>query len=860
MKKIMILCCFLLLLINTAAGNNWLYDGKDGGRSYYQDTSLGFDEDSAASVNITCGTDSSNSLAQTPLAGTFGDADSNPDLLLSCGPDSQNAAPHLVMITDDLVQTDQITVTSGGDLLNNRLPMALCSYDGYDDTVEICLLNIEDPTPAAGFDTASIIIYSYNFSGAQEFVKIHEWYLNATGETHYTDSGEYNISNSLSTSVEQNTIYCDIAGNNPQCTVMSAMTLFKTNMTANATMTWIQELSYTPYDYIDYLFQLAPLYYGDEIYVYDDTTEEFSVINYTDGTVNRTMSISGIGAARYIAITDCSAADCESGAEIVIADVNNDRCGLYSASDGDVLEYSSLAIATNIGYCWTEDRDNDGTEELCGIGFDTTESGAGDSYVHCEELNLFAFDTIDTNFALNTTYDTSMGYPVTRADINNDNVSDFFAGVHLITLSGSAVTVRTIDSLITESGVTTQDIASIYIGLDGNANNTGTLISWMGQPANLDTYILTTTAGLPFEEIISGLAEFNLGAAQLTANPVCLNEELRFRCSYENGCVEDNDLDNFGLYIDCFSNGSMIRTASPIRTEAEWTCDLTNVSAGTYNITMTVYESGFEDNNDTFTQQFQIAAAGQPCNNETSPGDVDEPAVNLKPVFTGLPAANIPQPFCRDDAVIFTCENSTCYEDTEGDAVYFRYDCDYDGVYEGVSQYGTDTFGCDLDFNYTAETAQTIAVQIADAAHSSNLDGVIFTVLISNYTTAQSVAEGGSLCSGRTFYTDDGDILLPSSPEEASRNGIFRFVRDTGQIFNVGVTVSGWIFLLFISGGIFVMGLSAGMTGAVWVSVISALIIETIFVLSEIHSAVLLVIILVTAAAMISYKLFTRGE
>lgn len=776
-KKQYVILPLILILFSVLVSAAWLRQGYDIQRSMYHDTGATFDPETSSTIGIFCGTDEGVTLGHSPgLFAPIGDSDSAPDLLLMCGPDVSNGAPHLVMISDNLVQEDQITITSDVQLENDWLPFDFCEYDGDTGTAEICILNYEDVSVSSGFDTFSIIIYSYDTDGTKEFTRLHEWFLNETGSEVMTQTGLINVSN-LNDDVRMNMIDC-FYGVDPTCYINSGDTVFATNFSANNTVKWWLELGDVD-DFFIYEYKyFLPAYSGDGL-IKINSSLNVKYINVTTGDIERNFTLTGATSVAYFGIVDCDASDCDPDfEEIIIGDPSTDTVYIYTLEDGDLIESISQSGSYNIVYGWVEDRDNDGNQELCGIFIDSSESGSGDSDVQCEELNFFGFDTLDEEFGLEMGSDTWSAYPIIRSDFNGDSLSDIMVGSQIIYLNSFSVTVDLIDSLnisLVAGGV--NKVASIYSLFDQYVNGTGTFLTWAVNPVNNDSIWLTTSGALPEGPVFPNLPEFSLGPVQSIQSPACNNTSISFECTYLNGCATDIEFSHFGLCYDCFNDDSQEYCFTPnefFLNYDQWECDLSAESGGTKTMYIEIFESGYEDVNESMLYNFTVSDSA--CYDEGNPGNVTDPVVNSPPEIINIPVAQVPQPFCTNSTVIFNCSVEDCYIDNDNDTVFLVPDCDGDGVFEAGGSLGADTFYC----NFHEEGPHTVALKVCDGVNTF-CDSIAFSVVISPQTAEDIINGEVAECYDIYIYDPEENVFTTPNPITAPviTNGISPVIPNT---------------------------------------------------------------------------------
>ena len=370
-----------------------------------------------------------------------------------------------------------------------------------------------------------------------------------------------------------------------------------------------------------------------------------------------------------------------------------------------------------------------------------------------------------------------------------------------------------------------------------------------------------TSSAIPTEVVVPNLPEFDLGPVQSIQNPICNYSTVEFNCTLNNGCYTDVEYDKAGLCYDCFGDGSQ----QDCRSSAEmfllfdkWECDLTGKSPGIYNMTLEIFEDGYEGNNDTITYQYTVSDTN--CFNETNPGSVTNPEVNLPPLFTGIPAAQIAQPFCRDTSVVFDCQNSTCYTDPEGDPVYFAIDCDNDQVYERVSEVGSETFYCDFDYNASQNGTQQINIEVSDLTHTTGRDTLAFSIQISAFNSSQAISAGELLCTAPNFYDSNGEVIVdelsPPLPQ-SKRNAIYRAVNAFGGVFGLSVSMTGWLMIIILAGTLFWLGYATQMSNIPIFTLIMVGGLETIFVLAGVHGVLMIVVMIVLAVGAMGLRFLT---
>lgn len=794
-----IIAAIIVLILSTAASAQWLRQGHDDDRTHhYDDLDTTFNITNSSTVAITCGTGSAQKMSPG-VFGTFGDTDSYPDLFLMCAPDSDNANVHIRMISDSLAQLDTATLVSDGQLRNDFLPFSVCEYDGDVDTIEFCILNIEDTNPVGGFDYFSILVYSFDPAGAQQFTKINEWFLNDTpsgaGVIVQTDGGEYNITGTMSNDPNEQFIECYF-GNDPTCYIVADPYVFATNMTLNNTVKWIDDTGGDLQMYY-VLAEHPPLFVGDYMYVMNYTNDYVYRINVTSGYLDTIRLNSGTVTYETWSAYDCDTGDCSvQHDEIVASDRTENKAYIFDISDGTLLETVSLPSVGTFTYTWIEDRDADGSYELCVAFFDGVESGSEDSAAKCEELNFFAFDTLDDEFGFNTTSDASVSDVVVRTDLNGDNKDDLIVGTNILMSSGTHFIPYVIQSLY-DTASPTDDLGSIYSAFDHTASLAGSILSWHTELSGNDTVFLTSSFALESE--LANLPEFYLDPVQSIANPICNYSTVEFTCTYANGCAIDEEYDRFGICYDCFSDGSQaacLSSAEFFLVYDSWECDVSGKS-GIQNMTVDIFEDGYEDNNDSITYQYVVDSAG--CYNETNPGNVTEPEINIPPTFTGIPVSLYPEPYCRDSTIRFVCDTPGCYYDPEDDDVWFAVDCNDDGVYEKTTSVGVNNFSCAFNYSVNDSGSHQVNVRVRDLAHQGEFyDEVGFSVTISNYSRSDVEAAGELLCSSAGFFAADGTIDIPDAPDEESSaaNAVYRAYAAFGALFGLSVSLVAWLVTL----------------------------------------------------------------
>lgn len=790
MKRYLFILAILLSVMSVTA--QWEHQAHDVNRTQYYPEYATFLPTGGASIELTCGTDGAAQYQSPGLFGTFGDGDTVPDLFLMCMGDSGNANPHIVMITDDLVQLDTITLTSETGLETaNWLTYSLCEYDSNVSTQEFCIWNYYDESAPYHL---SILIYSFDFTASHEFTKVDEWVLNASDNIITTDTGTFNATGiNMHGAQSRNIIECY---DSDTCYVVSNDVVFKTDMMTHNTVDWINHTSAEAI-MVDGTHAALPVFTDEFIYVLNDTTQHIYRINKSDGNYDIMLFDGGVTDYETMALYNCSSSDCVDGDELLLTDSTTDKAYMFDISDGVQLE-SSDALTGDTPYAWVEDWDSDGTEELCFADF----GSAGTSTAKCEELNLFAFDTLDDDWDFNTTSDASCVESMVRVDMNADNKSDFIIGANMVLSSGNAYLPYVIQSLydITDAN---NDIAHAYSLFDSANTSTGTLLSWYFGMGNNDTVFLTSS--YPYEEeAIVNLPEFYNEPVQSIANPICNYSTVAFECTYANGCAIDDEYDHFGLCYDCFGDGAQANCYSAgeffIHYDT-WYCDVSG-KAGQQNMTVQIFEDGYEDTNDSIVYEYIVGTVG--CYNETDPGEVEVPYMNTPPTFTWYPTPLYPSPFCRDGAARFECLNWSCYYDYEGDDVWFAVDCDEDGDIDTVTDVGQGAnFTCTFNYSENQSGAHTVTAYVYDLANEGTFeDSVGFSVTISNYTRQNVTDAGELLCSSSSFIRNDGTVIIPTAPviEEPEGNYVYELYKDFSDVFNTTPAIVGWLVTLLGSG------------------------------------------------------------
>jgi len=764
-------------MIAAPAAAIWARQGYDTQRSMYNSEPATHNPNSSSTVMIECGTDTdSHNVAKSQgLFAAIADDDARPDLLLMCGADTSNPNPHMIMINDDIVQVDSITLT-GTSLDSNDLPVAwsICEYDNSAETNEICIVNNDEPVVTNGFQHFSILIYTFNKT-SQEFSKLKEWYLNSTGtEINLANGTTINGSNLGTADYNARTLIdCNIpqSSDDTMCYITSGTAIFATNFTTNNTVEWWYEGEWTTADDLMTQSTYDPTVYDDDGIYRINTTYGVKFINLTTGAMEREFTLPGISEAAYFGIVDCDASDCDPDAyEIVVADGANNEVSIFSAEDGSLLQATQLSNSgDSSAYAWVEDRDGDGNQELCGVMIDNSESGSDDSYVKCEELNLFEFDTLDTAFGLDTGADYFSSSSIVRADFDNDGLDDLMVGTTIIYLGSetdtvSAVVIDSLNSSFVQGGDAGQvySVANIYSLYDQYLNGTGTFLTTPISPANNDTVWLTTSGALPDTGTQPDLVQLDNGPVQSIQNPICNNSTVTFECTYDNGCAVDEDYTNFGVCYDCFNNGTQAdcMTANEFFLNYdEWECDLTGASTGLTSMYIEVFETGYEDNNDSMLYNYTIASSA--CYDDgNNSGEVDVPDANLPPESVGIPTSTVPEPYCLNSTIIFECSEGDCWTDDENDSVFLVPDCDGDGVYEAGGALGDDRFYC----IFRTAGSHTVGLKICDTVNS-HCGSVAFSAVVSTQTVEDIITDNENpVCyTEYIFDPEEGEYTVPDS-------------------------------------------------------------------------------------------------
>lgn len=724
-------------------------------------------EEELTNFNFTCGTGDGTSDIQ-PIIKDI-DNDGHNELITFCSGDSSNAQNHLIILDNSLEEIDAETVTDDTVFSMNN--------DGY---YQFDIANIDDdenyeiiiyhPHNVSGSKKLELIVYEYNISKGEIIFQYSYAFLNNTIVWNDT----INVSD-MATATEGIHLECE----DSLCFVHYEENVMVINISEQSKV-WYQDLNlihsgYDGLNIIESIFgrvvqKLYPfitnidLSGNDEYCALDN--EAFICLDYYSGSLTHNFTLDISAGTMTIFPTSCTASRCETDRMMLVVNsrtTSNGYCEIYDSQDGDRKQITkSDGIAADYqARCWIEDRDDDGNDELCFIGFG---GGLDNNQAVCEELNLFETDTLRTTLNWTTTassQDNNFNTQMVITDYNQDGYMDVITDSGLWSFNNTLDSVTLIDSVFLNDSVPQTGIEF------------GTVVSEFFEPGilniisvptenNFDTYYISASPQINFK------IQFTTDPYQSIQNPICQNELLSWSCSYANGCVSDAEFDEFKMGVDCFSDGTQIWEDTRFTNfglKDIVGCDLSETNlTGYVNATFWIWDEEHEKSeNETRIVSFFIASENQTCFNATNPGDVTVPEYNTPPQFVGIPSTPIPSPFCLDSVVIFDCLENECYDDAENNSVYLKIDCDDDDVFEEITFVGDTRFACHFE---TAGSSQ-INLEVCDI-FTEVCDGLAYSVTISTRTAEDVIADGIVDCGDEYLFSRDtnqtvirDELLIP---------------------------------------------------------------------------------------------------
>lgn len=886
-KYIVIIAMMLAMVgMSVSAGSDWPVARQNLFRTGFVTGSL--DSTDVTTLNFTCGTGTTQAHSVQPAIGDYdGNASNGNEMIVSCSGDSLISTSHLYILSSNLDLIDSITLTTTFTADNNRYrQFDTVDYDndGMEEVV------VYYPRDIAGTDKKiELIMYKFNTTSRQFQYEGNFPYVN--NSANYTESGWENVPvPEVGASDLEINSFIQCMEYDDSCTVFHQQRVEKINLSGGTfSIDWVNDTrTLTDDEFWGDLWmtpgtgssdqEMYPIIIDNDndlslkINLLDGRNDTYLKINYTSGEMlNYTILNPGVFdstlQSSWSAVT-CDSSQCVNpNIYFVVAESITEQCYLVDSTDMQVIKKLDIDtdgdITANGGTCWVEDRDNDGTDELCGTMFDF----GANSKVRCEEISFFGQDTLDETVleytSLTEPSDNIVSNSVAIGDVDGDGLYD------LVVPGTVWLLEETFLNTIENSGFF---LNGSYTGAGGDGfsmavaefSSTSSLdVMLIPVSEELDIWFLLTTSAVSQLNITSNdVPEFDNNPYPQIESPICNTTRLKFNCSYADGCISDTETDKIKMSVDCFSDGSQVYT------DTRFTlfglkdisgCDLRGIEANTtqyYNATFTVWDNQHDPSENT-TTKVAYSVASTNCNDQDSPGQVD-PGVetNVAPKFNFLPQAIAPQPFCLNSSIIYTCSNGDCYNDTEDDPVYFKIDCNNDGTYELTTTFNTTQWSC--RFNSTNITQMN--VQVWDGYHTVKGDEIAVSVDISSTILAdlENVStEEEVVCYDSSLIGGSGQIVLPdgSKPStESSKNFLYRFYLDLSNALYTPMSIIAIFLSAILSVILYWKGATSKKVSHPGImSIGTFVILVLIHTLAGIISIVPLVLLILIGAAVIAF-------
>jgi len=713
-------------------------------------------------VNVTCGTLHDGTQGNT-IQQIFKDMDNNnaEDLVLLCGEDSSINNHHIIILSDDGQLLDNKVVTSshpaGLASIFNTLIHSVADIDG-DGQNEVILLNYEDK------DEMSIIAYTYDYT-AQDLVSYGEQIIFNGSTLIDSDGSPYQFNGDTLGDTDEFQYGLDFeCFDFPEsaCLVSGEDIMLYTDVDPanNNSVLWGRNM--TPIS----RYTSHPIDIDEKEYYRMNTTGCIDVIDLNDGTTNRSFCLDVVSTytdtgTRQLSLIDCDGSNyCETTKELIMTDTASDDVAyMFSAQDGDrlfTLEFPFVSSPDKI-YAWVEDRDSDGIEELCGVAIDSN----SDSSWLCEKMQFFTvtkytdYDHVMDD--LPTDIDDHVSDTFFMSDIDGDSLNEFISSKMILDIDTQTILEDEVEiqAIFNGSGIVNSPLLTQGHIWDDDENGTMTLIA-ADTTVDQDYYMVISSV-LQAEIVTPNYITFRDTPVQLIANPICQNETVDFQCTYSNGCVNDTEYDYYGMYIDCYNDGTVTEYLSLAQLRYQdyiVDCDLSSKNVtGWQQARFEVFEFESEEYNDSVILDYKIADDTD-CFDQNNTGNVSVPEINLPAYFLQPPEPNKPQPFSLGQEVVFICDQDECWTDPDDDPVYLAVDCDGDSVYEERTNIfsGEIRVACTMDnlsvtqisfkvydninFNLPPDASYTMSVTIQNVTTSTvqETDMSAFDEIISSFS------------------------------------------------------------------------------------------------------------------------------
>ncbi len=857
MKKGILIVILIVFALASMVSADWSANGHD-----YQNTNAVsysfFNMSNATTIPVVCGTSSPeywNPMLSTTI-------DGNVVMFIECGADGGSATSRIVAISSSYSVLDTIAVSSNisGSASTNPMPFSLV-YDA-NGTLNIAVLDIKNGIFGAG---GAIGIIEYPFNGTK-FGDGSELYFNESSETS-TMIGTVNMS--------QYAAFYTSSGSSLQCYQGSCYIVdtgwgtssprFILGMNAtNGSLEWIYNYLYDPSS--SQYGVINPVFYSDTMFIPGNSTSNPTMHRYnlSDG-IDTDYPMPGLGSISDISIQDCAGSSCDNAPVLIVSDKDHGS-SLFGTNAYSLTDMSHLknvvpgSFDTDFVKGWIEDTNNDGTSELCSMGY---LASGGHTETKCSSFNLFGSSTFSATTTANSNYTGTASPPVLRGDFNRDGRYDLVNGKYLYTYTGSStMDISTPTALADIPTSNSTGLATEYI--DMGTSVPGLLLSWT--PGSSDDTLYFTSSQISGTNVTYTPPQFLYGPIQSIANPICSNSTATFTCTYANGCAKSSTYPNFGIYYDCFGDGTQTGYLTPDQLFLDydsWTCNMSNTS-GTQHMNLTIFQTGYESQNDTMVYNYTTSDSS--CYTADNPGNVTLHPVNTPPQFVGLPTPTIPSPYCLDSTVYFNCSPGTCYQDAENDPVWFAIDCNGDGVYNTVTGVGTTSWsGFKCDFGFNTSGSHTVAFQVYDLAHVNPGDSGAISMVFSQYNQNDTVNAQSLLCSSSNFFDNGGSISLPSIATYTNASDMSGF-NDAVNTFATSSTpfrfIWGIALILFVTVGIVSGAHKKGVRGSALMVIGAVAMILSVVVMTALGliPAYVLILLLIIGAMGLAYKSFIVGN
>lgn len=751
MKKIYIMIMIVLLFIAVTSAE-WTTKNRLDSRFpvILGQGSVVMNDTQMTTFNFTCGTGtggaSIQSIIRTDITGGAGSTE-NPALITFCTGDSVNAAPHFLAVDTSLEAIDSITTVSEfGMSATDYFQFDVANVDA-DSDLEVILYHWDDVTGSN--QMIELIVYQFNIT--TDTFELQGILSIANNTANYTFATNDDIPDMGASDETDQHIECI----DELCLVFHERRLELYNMSSMTNVWFIDTnatTSFTGQGTIDNKpaanddAKFFPIIQNNdnsgttEINLFQPSNSVWLEINFSSGAIlqNEVLSVTGADPNNWF-LTTCTASQCPAVGinVIVIGSAGTDEgCEMFDTTDGDFKHRTEAeAGSTEKVGCWIEDRDSDNGDELCATAFDIGDLDTG--VARCEEMNILSTDTLSTTLNYTNTagsQDNNIGSQMVFIDYDNDGLLEMVTSSGVWDFVDGGVTDIEL-AYINETMTQTGDIPSVIVSEYTTEGSFDIINIWETGANQEDVYFVTVSGDV--EDLGEGLNTqiafrvdelgtlpynniwFTASDGFFTGSPlvplftpdICTNTtSLLWTCDYSSGCLEDDEFDDFIIYLDCFNDGTqVIQTGFHSNSgEVLLSCDPSGLN-NTFNASFQVWDSAHNET-ENVSQLVEIDVTDQlPCNDETdlAPGDFDP---NSVPQFIATPEPLTPVPYCENSSVIYTCDRDVCYTDEEDDNTYMVIDCDNDGIFTKTSVINSDTFTC--FFDNSSQTSFT--VQICD--------------------------------------------------------------------------------------------------------------------------------------------------